>query len=65
MTQKGEGKVVSSALLRRVFFDVQCDFVEILYQRGGSALIKVTPVVRLDDAFAVSAVVVDNGQITV
>ena len=37
----------------------------LLHQRGGAALIKITSVLWVDNTFAVSAVVVDNGQITV
>ncbi len=49
-------------MLSRVIFDVQRDLVQILHQRGGAALIKITSVLWVDNTFAVSAVVVDDRQ---
>ena len=62
MTQQGDRKVASAAMLSRVIFDVQRDLVQILHQRGGAALIKITSVLWVDNTFAVSAVVVDDRQ---
>ena len=62
MTQQGDRKVASAAMLSRVIFDVQRDLVQNLHQRGGAALIKITSVLWVDNTFAVSAVVVDDRQ---
>ena len=65
MPQHGQGKIASAGFFHGIFLDVKGYLVNILNESLCSALIEISSVISVDNAFSVSPVVIDDRKISV